>query len=677
MLALRTSFPKLPRDTRDTLFLLAVIAGVVSPHASHIPVWCSALVALVLVWRGLLAWQQKPLPRTAWRLLVLAAAIAGTWASYRTLLGQEAGVTLVVVLLALKTLELRARRDAFVVFFLGFFVMLTSFFYSQSLLTAAAILLALLGLLTALINSHMPSGNPPLTQSARLALRMMLLGAPIMVVLFVFFPRLSPLWGTPGDATMGRSGLAAKMQVGTMASLALDDSVALRVRFDGEAPPQGQMYFRGPVLSVLQGREWLSLQEGNPFALPARANLSVSGPALSYEVTLEPNQRPWLLTLDATPEPPKLGGDGDRIARMNEELQWRINGTVNDLTRYRAVAYTEFRHGPARMTGDLQFYTRLPEGSNPRTVAWAADLKRESGGQVPLLVDKLLNHLRTGGYVYTLEPGEFGPNTADEFWFDRKQGFCEHIASSFVILLRAAGVPARLVTGYQGGERNQTVGDFWVVRQSDAHAWTEVWMPDRGWVRVDPTGAVSPGRIGSLRRLTAPQGVIASAMGAVVSPTLMQNLRAVWEGINNAWNQRILNYTQSRQFDLMRALGFESPSWEDLGQVLLGFLVAASLVGAAWTRWERSRHDPWFTLLETVRQRLRRAGWAVGAASTPRELAGLLALRAQAEENGYQSLQDWLLRYERLRYAPRAEPKIDKTVLRDLRRELNTLSWPK
>jgi transglutaminase-like putative cysteine protease len=666
-------FAHLPRDSRDTLFLLAVIAWVLLPQAAHLPWWCSALAVAMLAWRGWLAVTLRPLPGRWVLLACLVVTVAATLATHRTLLGRDAGVTLIAVLLALKTLELRARRDAFVVFFLGFFTMLTNFFYSQSLLTAAAMLVGLMGLLTALVNSHMPAGRPSLWQSARMATRMTLLGAPVMVLLFVLFPRLAPLWGTPGDAMSGRSGLSGRMQVGHIASLALDDSVAMRVRFEGDAvPPQGALYFRGPVLSTFDGREWLPLQSTFTPPLQARADLQVSGPPLRYEVTLEPHNRPWLLTLDAAAAAPELPGDW--TARMSEELQWRASGPVNDLLRYRAQSHVDFRHGPLSPVASLQDYMVLPRGFDPRTLQWAAQLRNASGGDAAALVERALQQLRTGGYTYTLEPGEFGQHTADEFWFDRKQGFCEHMASSFVVLMRAAGIPARIVTGYQGGERN-TIDNFWVVRQSDAHAWTEVWLAGRGWLRVDPTAAVAPGRIGSLQRLQAPRGAIATAVGTVVGPNLVQSLRAVWDAVNNAWNQKILNYTQSRQLNLLRALGFESPSWEDLGLLLLGTLVAASLAGAAWMRWERRRQDPWLRLLERARRRLQGAGVVVGAAVTPREMAARLAQGRDPGDNRVQAIQAWLQRFEQLRYAPRPLGR-QAADLAALRRELQQLSWP-
>ena len=469
----------LPRDGRDTLFLLAVIAWVILPQIGNLPVWCSLLAAGVLLWRGWLAWTARPLPSRWWLAVLLVLTIGATLFTHRTLLGRDAGVTLIVVLLTLKTLELRARRDAFVVFFLSFFTMLTNFFFSQSLLTAAAMLVAMLGLLTALVNAHMPVGKPPLIQAAKTASWMALLGAPIMAVLFVLFPRLAPLWGIPSDGMTGRSGLSARMQVGTIASLALDDSIAMRVRFEGPRPLQSELYFRGPVLSTFDGREWRPLRSGFPQRMQMPANLQTSGSALRYQVTLEPNNRPWLLVLDASAMQPALPGYS---LSMTPELQWVADRPIADIVRYSAQSHVDFRHGPLRASASLQDFVDLPPGFNPRTLALAAELRRDpryADAGAPQLIEAVLNRLRTGGYGYTLDPGVFGQHTADEFWFDRKEGFCEHIASSFVVLMRALDVPARIVTGYQGGEQNAIDG-FWIVRQRDAHAWAEVWVAGHG-----------------------------------------------------------------------------------------------------------------------------------------------------------------------------------------------------
>jgi protein-glutamine gamma-glutamyltransferase len=658
----------LPRDSRDTLFLLAVIGWVVFMQVGHIPWWCIGLTLAVLVWRGTLTLRGLPLPGWPWRLGLLALTLGATWLTHRTLLGRDAGVTLIVVLLALKTLELRARRDAFVVFFLAFFTLLTHFFYSQSLLTAAGILVALLGLLTALVNAHMPVGRPPLMHAARIAAGMAALGAPIMLVLFMLFPRMAPLWGLPNDGMTGRSGLSGSMKVGEIAKLVLDDSIALRIRFEGRPPPQGLLYFRGPVLSDFDGEQWRPLRSGFPSRLALSADLEVRGESVRYRVTMEANQRPWLFVLEATPDAPQLPA---MDLRMTPELQWRSDRPVSELLRYDAVSYPDFRHGPRQQAMALQDLIELPPGFNPRTLVLAQELRRQFGAgasAAPALVDAVLERLRTGGYSYTLDPGVYGQNTADEFWFDRRAGFCEHIASSFVILMRALDIPARIVTGYQGGELNGLDG-YWTVRQRDAHAWAEVWLQGQGWVRVDPTSAVSPGRIGSLERLRAPEGLLAGAV-RTLNPTLAAQLRDAWEAVNNSWNQWVLNYTQGKQLDLLKNLGFSSPSWNDLTYVLIGIVTLASLVGAAWALWEKRQHDPWLRLLQRARHRLQRAGFKDDGNPPPRTLA-----RQVEQQFGNtpwtRSVTQWLLRLEAQRYG-----RNNTLSLATLEMEFQQLPWP-
>ena len=675
---LRQKLGALPRDSRDTLFLLAVVGWILLPQVNALPVWASVLAYGVLLWRGWLAWHARPLPGRWWLLAALAVAVAGTLFTHKTILGRDAGLTLVTMLLALKTLELRARRDAFVVFFLGFFAMLGNFFFSQSLLTAGAMVIGLLGLLTALVNAHMPVGKPPLSESARMAGKMVLLGAPIMAALFVLFPRMGPLWGAPNDTSTGRSGLSPTMQIGNIAKLALDDSIALRVRFDlpgGGAPPSWQLYFRGPVLGSFDGREWRSLSappDGMQRVQPP-ADLVVSGPGILYEVTMEPNQYPWVLAMDAAQEAPDLPG---RRVRMAPDLQWFTNRPISELVRYQATSYADFRHGPLQMTPQLRVFTELPAGYNPRTLQLAADMRRDPAlaqADTATLVDAAMEKLRTGGFSYTLEPGVYGQHAADEFWFDKKEGFCEHIASSFVVLMRALDIPSRIVTGYQGGDLNSVDG-FWTLRQSDAHAWAEVWQAGKGWVRVDPTAAVAPGRIGVAGRLQAPRGVVGNAFATMVSPTVLASIRAGWEALNNGWNQWVLNYAQTSQINLLKKIGFTAPSWEDLLRVLAGLVAGVALVAVVWARWERSRRDPWLQLLDQARQRLQAAGLPLGPAVPARSMA------QQARQHfgdAAAPASHWLLQLEMLRYAPGGENSAHTSrTLATLRREFHQLSWP-
>jgi protein-glutamine gamma-glutamyltransferase len=379
--------------------------------------------------------------------------------------------------------------------------------------------------------------------------------------------------------------------------------------------------------------------------------------------------------------------------RMTPALQWLTNRPITELVRYKAQSHTQFSYGPEydpeKPDLSLQEYVNLPAGYNPRTLQLAADIRRDARfaqADAAIVANEVMQKLRAGGYEYTLEPGVYGDNTADEFWFDRKAGFCEHIASSFVVLMRAMDVPARVVTGYQGGEFN-TVDGYWVVRQSDAHAWAEIWLAGShdgskvgSWVRVDPTSAVAPQRIDSLQRLSAPSSVFGGAFGGVMASlwtsTVGSNgynpllqLRAVWDAVNNTWNQRILNYTQAKQLDLLKNLGFSSPSWADLSYVLIAIIVSVSVLGIAWTVWDKRQHDPWLRLLSSVRARLEKMGLTSQASISPRELARI-ALNRFGESA--EPLAAWLIQLEELRY----RTHMRNTDMASLKSGLKSMAWP-
>jgi hypothetical protein len=643
----------LPRDARDTLFLLAVIGWTVLPHVSHLPPWCSALTFAVLAWRARLAVVGGALPGRWVLVAVLAVAAGLTFWSFSTLMGKQPGVTLVVVLMALKTLELRARRDAFVVFFLGFFLVLTHFLYSQSLPVAAAMLVSVWGLLTALVLAHMPVGQPSLRQASGLAARTAVLGAPIMVLLFVLFPRVGPLWGVPQD-NLGSTGLSNSMRMGSVAEAALDERVAMRLRFEGEAPPPQSLYFRGPVLGLFDGETWLPMPPGRAAPLRERSDVRPLSPELRYEVTLEPTRLAVVPLLEAAAKPPQI--EGLRLF-TRDDLQWVAPRPLVERVRFEATAHAQFTYGPTRESASLRNYVDLPAGYNPRTLQWAADLRRRpefAQADARTLVQGVLRHIRSGGYTYTLAPGGYlGTDSIDQFWLDRKEGFCEHFAAAFVVVLRALDVPARVVTGYQGAEPLPVDG-YTIVRQSSAHAWAEYWQPGVGWERADPTAAVAPERIFSSRNLVAAPGLVAGALGNV-SPALLAQLRNAWESVNNRWNQWVLNYSRGDQFNLLKNLGFGSPSWEDLALLLITALSALALAGAVWAWWDRHRIDPWVRQAERLRQALRSAGVPAAAHEPP----GLLAVRAvQTLGPGGEPLATLLRRLEAQRYSrtPAARP---------------------
>jgi transglutaminase-like putative cysteine protease len=630
---------RLPREGRDTLFLLGVIAWTVLPHVPHLPAWCTSLTAVVLLWRAALAVGNGALPGRWLLVAVLAVAAGLTFMSFRTLLGKEPGVTMAVVLMALKTLELRARRDAFVVFFLGFFLVLTHFLYSQSLAVAAAMLVSVWGLLTALVLAHMPAGQPSLKQAARLAGRTALLGAPIMLLLFMLFPRIGPLWGVPKDG-LSSTGLSDRLRLGQVAEVALDDRIAMRLRFEGDVPRPDSLYFRGPVLASFDGTEWRALLPRFPAGLQPHAELRATGVPLRYEMTIEPLRLPTLPLLEASASVPQIAG---YRVRGTEDLQWLTDRPLIERLRFRAEANLRFEHGPREAVPGLQDYRELPRGFNPRTLAWAAALRADpalANAGARELAQRVLRHIREGGYSYTLAPGEYGRDAIDEFWLDRKEGFCEHFAAAFVVVMRALDVPARIVTGYQGADPLPVDG-YYIVRQSAAHAWAEYWQPGAGWVRADPTAAVAPDRIQRSLRLAPPPGLVAGAIHAV-NPQLMLELREAWEAVNNRWNQWVLNYSRGQQFDLLKDLGIEAPDWQTLATLLVTALSALALIGAAWAWWDRHRVDPWIRQREALLGVLRRAGIAADLHDAPGTLARRVRQRHGAAGEPLAALIDTL-----------------------------------
>ena len=650
---LRERIAHLPRDTRDTLFQLFVIGWTVAPHLLHLPLWCVAMTLALLGWRARLALAALALP-SRWLIsavLVLAAGLT-LWGE-RTLLGKEAGITLLVVLMALKTLELRARRDALVVFFLGFFLVLTHFLYSQSLATGLWLLVAVWGLLTALVLAHMPVGRPPLLRAGAVAARAAAMALPVMIVVFVLFPRIGPLWGLPQDAT-ARTGLSGSLRLGGVASIADDDSVALRLRFFGPLPRPDQLYFRGPVLSTFDGREWVRLIPNFAAAQRPRLELQLQGAPLRYEMTIEPSQLMLLPLLEMTPDradtAPRIEG---WLLTHRADGQWQTDRPLVERQRVQATAWLSHAHGPRQEVLGLRDLVELPPNRNPRTLQWAAQLRRQpelANADASTLAEAVLRHIRNSNYTYTMEPGPYAGDAIDEFWLDRKLGFCEHFASAFVVVMRALDVPARIVTGYQGADPELQDG-YMIVRQRNAHAWAEIWQAGVGWIRVDPTAAVAPERVQRGRSLARPPGLMAGAINTF-NPAFAAQLRGAWEAVNNRWNQWVLNYSRGQQFDLLRKLGFDAPSWQDLATSLILLLCSGALAGAAWAWWDRRRQDPWQRLQQRIVRRLQQLGVVVQAHHAPRERAA--QVRAALGPRGA-ALADLLEQLDRQRYgAPAA-----------------------
>ncbi len=661
------------REARDTLFMLALIGWTIAPHLFHLPLWVTGLTLVVLVWRGWLGWRQQPLPGRAPVLALLALAAVLTFTAQKTLVSKDAGVTLLVVLMALKTLELRARRDALVVFFLGFFLVLTTFLYSQSVLTALGTGVSVWGWLTALTLAHIPAGRPTIRQAAGLAGRAALIGTPVMIALFLLFPRIGPLWPSANSAL--RTGLSDHLELGSVADLASDDSIAFRIGFAGRPPAAAQLYFRGPVLVDTDGHEWRaqSLFDGRSRRSAGMRSVSVEehGAPTSYEMTLEPTQLTWLSLLEVTP-PQSTGRDVDRAQGVQVldgadvqpladlDLQWRTRRPITQRVRVRATAWLDDRIVGAQPE-DLRESLALPPQFFLRTRAWARQWlhghptrpRPDRSLDPDAVVAGLYRYIGSAGFSYTLSPGAYEADPVDEFWLDRKVGFCEHFATAFVVVLRAMGIPARLVTGYQGTDPDPVDG-LYTVRQSNAHAWVEYWNPQRGWVRADPTGAVAPDRIERGRAIQPTAGLVGSAINSQ-SPGMLESMRTWRETLDNRWKDWVLGYNRGTQFDLLKKIGIGTPDSDDLGRVLMSVISVAALFGAGVAWWDSHRRSPGQRQTRRLASALRALlphGVQVAAHESPGVIAASLRRRFGGAAR---ELAARLEAIERQRYGPPGE----------------------
>ncbi|HEY8607396.1 MAG TPA: DUF3488 and transglutaminase-like domain-containing protein [Noviherbaspirillum sp.] len=564
----------LSREKADTLLLLASCTLVLVPHLLRLPAWIVPACTLLLAARAWLTFSGRRMP-SRWLLVTLAVlAMAGVYGSYRTLFGRDAGVAMLTLLLTFKLLEMHAKRDLFVALFLSLFLILAGFFYSQSIGSALLTVAAVVLILTTLVSFQYTGAVPPFRKRLRLGATILGLAAPLTLVLFLLFPRVQgPLWGLPADAHSGRTGMSDTMSPGNISRLAQSDEIAFRVRFEQKPPAQRQLYWRGIVLGAFDGRTWREMP-----ASSRDPELSVrpNGKPLRYQVTLEPHNRHWLFLLETPAALPSVS------SRVTHDLQLLSLAPVRERLRYDAASYTDARVQDDVDPRQLRRWLQLPGGANPRALAFAAEL-RGRHPQPEMQVANVLRYFRAEKFQYTLEPPPLGRHVIDEFLFDTRAGFCEHYSGSFVFLMRALGVPARVVTGYQGGEINPADG-FMTVRQSDAHAWAEVWLEQSGWVRVDPTAAVAPDRVQRNLSSVIPR----QAFGGLITLDPDRNpfaaqwlrLRHQWEAIGNGWNQWVLNYTPERQLDLVRALGFSNVDWRTLLALMmvLGSAAVAAVV---------------------------------------------------------------------------------------------------
>ncbi len=598
-----------PIAFRHVLYLLLALTMVTAPHAEHLPWWVIALTIALFAWRAHLGYERLALPNRWLIVSVALASLIGVFLTYRSIFGREAGVALLVIMLGLKVLESRMLRDAMLLTFLGYFLIITNFLYEQTIPTALYMVACTVVITATMLSLHYARGEPTFRVHLRAASMLLAQSVPLMLVLFLLVPRVpGPLWGLPQDAYSGVSGLSDTMTPGSLSNLILSDAVAFRVKFESPVPRRSNLYWRGPVMWDFDGRTW-----SVPRFVYATGDLPSAGQPVSYEVTLEPHSKRWLFALD-------LPGKIPPRAFMSTDYQVYATRPVNNRLRYDMISYLGAGQALNEYPGALRRALSLPAGTSPRAQALAHELRARHADDAEI-VDEVLSMFRQQKFYYTLTPPLLGDQPVDEFLFSTRSGFCEHYASAFTVLMRAAGIPARIVTGYQGGEINE-FGNYLIVRQSDAHAWTEVWLKDKGWVRIDPTSAVSPTRVSVGISAAIPRNESLPLM-ARTNVEWLRKLRLSWDFMSNSWNQWVLGYTPERQRSLLQSVGIDNATWQKMVAAL--FIMAGAIV-AIFTfivlRQLRDRaRDPVRIAYLRFCDKLRRKGLPRGPAEGPLDYA--------------------------------------------------------
>ncbi|GAB5414099.1 MAG: protein-glutamine gamma-glutamyltransferase TgpA [Congregibacter sp.] len=587
------------------------------PHITRIPLWVVAVYAAAFGWRVQMFRGRAEAPGRWLKLVLSAAAGLGIVASYGNLLGMEPMVAFLLVAFALKLTEMQSRRDAFTVVFLGYFICVTAFLFSQDILLVLYVLLLVLCLTAALIYLHRPDSPLGDVAPLRLASVMLLQAFPLMLVLFFLFPRIGPLWSVPLKSHTAKTGMSDVLRPGDVSSLSQSGEVAFRAQFNGDIPGSEALYWRGIVMSRLDDGAWRSLRY---FEIPPRERKDsaqeLRGERLSYSVIMEPTQRNWVYSLAyARSSKPGLMSMHDfRLyspVAIESEMQYNVESWPDALLEPQLSSW--------RRTVE----TELPNEDNPRTAALAASLRAQSSDN-RVFIDRVLDYFRSESFFYTLEPPRLsGNNPMDEFLFETRRGFCEHYAYAFAVMMRSVGIPTRIVGGYLGGEVNP-VNRTVIVHQFDAHAWNEVWLEGEGWVRVDPTAAVAPDRIlYGLERAVAEEGSFLAS--SPLSPlryrgvNWLNSLRLRYDALTWQWQTWVTGFDGQTQFDLLRGVLGEISVTRSLA-VLLGSgvltlaVVSLFLFGRSGRTPSRSKSEE---ELLRFQQMLVRRGLSVQPGETP------------------------------------------------------------
>ena len=618
------------RDPWSFNWLVLSGIAVILPHVARIPAWLSLVFFAAMAWQWAVINRGWPSPNRIIRLVVTFVLIAAIFKEFGTLLGREAGTGLIVGLAGLKFLELRTLRDYMMTTFIFYMLIGINFLFDQTLVHGVYLVATVFLTTATMVRLNLPTTDN-WRYNLRLAGGMLARALPLMVIMYLLFPRIQGgLWSLPNDARSGQTGLTDTISAGSLSRLSQSDTPAFRVEFNGKIPAPAQRYWRTLILWQTDGKNWKQGQ--TPYVDPARQHVTTDGDPVLYTVTLEPSGKHWRPALDIPLRP----DSGDRF-RMGNLVESK--NKTESRVRYSLASYTRYN------TGALGAYEKrlgltLPRSPGKRVVDLVHQWRNETRSDAAV-VEKALQYFSNQNFRYTLTPPLLGNNPVDQFLFDTRAGYCEHYATTFVALMRLAGIPSRVVAGYQGGDFNED-GNYLIVRQSDAHAWAEVWLAGRGWTRVDPTAAVAPERIelgiDAIRRMQArgiqPGSLSSDALANLVRlgpiEKLWRQSRMAWDTVNLAWFRWTTGYDIDKQLSLLRQLGIRTPDWAGLVLGLVAGVAIFILAMVISLRRSEQDHDPIQSIYRRFEHKLARRGLVKGLSEGPVDFARRVSI-AQPE----------------------------------------------
>jgi transglutaminase-like putative cysteine protease len=654
-----SAFQTIPRN--GLIWLLVAQVLVILPHLAHLPFWIIGLWLVCAAWRVQIFRMRARYPRSWVKALMMIGAGCGVYLSRGSLIGLDAGVVLLIAAFILKLVEMRSRRDAWVLIFLGFFAVTTSYLFNDSLLAGIYSLLPVTALLAAMIGLQQSAAGTHPWPTVRLAGSLLLQAVPLMLVLFVLFPRLGPLWSLPQPKDRGVTGLADSMAPGDIAELSRSAELAFRASFEGPIPERNRLYWRAVTFERFDGRRW---SQSLASQVPQPPDWTQRGLPIRYSVVMQPSGRPWLYALDVA----QVDAGG---VRLMADFHLQRSRPIDQGLLYQATSWPESLREAVAPPATLERALQLPAQGNPRSRAWAAALRRDHPSPADT-VQALLQHFNQQPYRYTLKPSPVGADIVDGFLFDTLNGFCIHYAGAMTFVLRAAGIPARVVAGYQGGEINPS-GNYLSVRQLDAHAWVEYWRADRGWVAIDPTFQVAPQRIerGLEEALSDEDALYEDSpltLRRYRDIGWLNQLRFGWDNLNYAWQRWVLGYQGERQLETLKKLfGVLDARTLGLLTVIAGALLMAVLGLILLKPWRRES-DPQLRLFRRFERLLARQGVERHAGEGARDFAERAAAQIPA---GAESIRNFSRLYELTRYADvPANSRDMRASLTQLKRQL-------